>query len=65
MNKSKIKIKQEISELLKYVEQQSKPTHCLLCGKKCSSFCNSHVVPQFILKEIAESGMVYYGQFFA
>ena len=62
MNKSKIKIKQEISELLKYVEQQSKPTHCLLCGKKCSSFCNSHVVPQFILKEIAESGMVYYGQ---
>ena len=27
-----------------------------------NSFCNSHVVPQFILKEIADVGMVYYGQ---
>lgn len=62
MNKSKIKAKQEISKLYKYVEQLSKPTHCLLCGRRSSSFCNSHVVPQFILKEITEMGMVYYGQ---
>ena len=62
MNKSKIQFKQKLSELQKYVEQLSKPTYCVTCGKKMTSFCNSHVVPQFILKEIAECGMIYYGQ---
>ena len=34
MDKTTIEIKQKISELQKYVEQLSKPTRCLLCGKK-------------------------------
>lgn len=62
MKKTKIEFKQRWSELQKHVEQISKPTRCLLCGKKQTSFCNSHVVPQFILKQIAEYGMLYYGQ---
>ena len=37
------------SDLFHKVEEDMKPSHCLLCGKKSTSFCNSHVVPQFIL----------------
>lgn len=50
------------SDLFHKVEEDMKPSHCLLCGKKSTSFCNSHVVPQFILKEIAENGELFYGQ---
>lgn len=39
----------------------SRVNECLLCGKKMSSACNSHVVPQFILKNIAENGEIAYG----
>ncbi len=57
-----IKEKQMISELNKAVEYLSKPTYCLLCGKKETSFCNSHIVPRFILKQITKDGKVSYGQ---
>ncbi len=43
------------------VKKASKADTCCLCGKKISSPCNSHVVPQFILKNIAENGKVSYG----
>lgn len=62
MNKFKIELKKGWSEFWHQVEQNSQPEHCLLCGKKMSSPCNSHVVPQFVLKRIAEKGMVCYGQ---
>ncbi len=57
-----IELKKEITGLLKRAEQNARPDHCLLCGKKDVSFCNSHIVPQFILKGIADRGMVCYGQ---
>ncbi len=46
------------------IDRFSKVDHCLLCGKKMSSACNSHVVPQFILRGIAENGQVSYGYVF-
>ena len=49
------------SEFLKGVHASAKQDHCVLCGKRIDSACNSHVVPQFILKEIAEEGRVSYG----
>ena len=60
--KIKLESKKEWSEFCHQVEQNSQPEHCLLCGEKMTSPCNSHVVPQFILKRIAEKGMVCYGQ---
>ena len=36
--------------------------NCCLCGKKTTSLCNSHDVPQFILEEIAENGAVSYAK---
>lgn len=61
-SKREIRNKKLTSDLLHKIEEDMKPSHCLLCGKKSTSFCNSHVVPQFILKEIAENGELYYGQ---
>lgn len=52
------------SEFLKGVHASAKQDHCVLCGKRIDSACNSHVVPKFILKEIAEDGMVSYGHIF-
>lgn len=31
---------------------------CFLCNKECSSFCNSHSIPEFTLRYIAEKGKV-------
>ena len=50
------------SELFKKVERDSKLDYCLLCGKKMNSFCNSHVVPKFVLKYMTDNGMISYGQ---
>lgn len=61
-SKSHIRLKKEVSQLLNHVEQSSKPNHCIICGKKNVTICNSHIVPQFILKRIADEGMVCYGQ---
>ena len=51
-----------LSELFKKVDQNSKLEYCLLCGKKINSFCNSHVVPRFVLKYMTDNGMISYGQ---
>lgn len=37
-------------------EQKAKPENCMLCGKKTVSFCNSHSIPQFCLKNITTDG---------
>lgn len=44
-----IRNKKLASDLFNKVEEDMKPSHCLLCGKKSTSFCYYHVVPQFIL----------------
>lgn len=36
-----------------------KEDRCFICGKKCSSFCDSHSIPKFVLKSISDSGFVY------
>lgn len=38
----------------------AKLTKCYYCGKQCDSFCNSHTVPEFCLKNIDEKGKVFY-----
>ena len=56
----RFRIKQE-SKLIREANKLAKARECLLCGHKMTSPCNSHVVPQFILRGIAENGKVAYG----
>ncbi len=37
-------------------EKEAKPGACVLCGADNPSFCNSHTIPQFCLREIAVNG---------
>ena len=62
MKNKKIELKKDFAELFKAVEEASKPDHCLLCGKKNIPICYSHIVPQFVLRGIADKGMICYGQ---
>lgn len=38
--------------------KKAKPAVCIICGKPQTSFCNSHSVPQMVLKSIADDGIV-------
>lgn len=42
--------------------RKNKFDECLLCGKESNSFCYSHSVPQFVLKNIAEEGKLIQGR---
>ena len=53
--------KREASEFFGALNKYSRVDHCVLCDRKMTSPCNSHVVPQFILKNISEDGKVSYG----
>ena len=54
----KVQYKKKFNEMKREVESKAKEKYCLVCKKRCSSFCNSHTVPQFILKSIEEKGYV-------
>lgn len=54
-----IKISKEFSKIRKEANEYTKGTNCTLCGKECSSFCNSHTIPRFVIKNISENGKVY------
>lgn len=47
------------SEIKKRSLADCKPNYCLLCGKT-NCFCNSHSIPEFILRNISTNGKVYY-----
>lgn len=55
-----IKVKKEINDLLRKIQEESKPETCIVCGKKQTSFCNSHSVPKMVIKNITENGRLYH-----
>lgn len=55
---NEIQNKIKFNKIKRDIEAKAKGEHCLICKKKCSSFCNSHTVPQFILKNIEENGYI-------
>lgn len=57
--KNKKSVNIGIRELSKEAKRRAKRNECFICQKQCSSFCNSHTVPQFCLKRIAINGHVY------
>ncbi len=60
MNKNKIEYKKQFGKLLAKSRRDSKLSECYYCGSPCSSFCNSHSIPAFCLKNIAVNGDVFY-----
>ncbi len=53
-----IESNQKIAKIHSLARERAKSGHCLLCNKPCSSFCNSHSVPQFSLRPIADNGIL-------
>jgi len=53
------RFKKFYSQIKKHARESAKRNMCLLCGKKCTSFCKSHTVPQFALKNIASNGNLF------
>lgn len=59
MDLRKIDFNKLLSQLSGKSRRDSKPSHCLYCGKETSQFCNSHSVPASFLRNIAVDGKVY------
>lgn len=54
-----IDINKKMNKIKKEANQYTKGTKCVLCGKECTSFCNSHTIPRFVIKNISRDGKVY------
>lgn len=50
--------KRTINDLVSEGRAAAKGTSCYYCGKSTSSFCNSHSIPAFCLRNIATNGQV-------
>src|SRR5690606_32710592 len=59
MNEEKVEFRKKQGILLYESRQDAKNKDCFYCGEKQSSFCNSHSIPEFILRNIAVNGKVY------
>lgn len=57
-NIDKVELRKMSQKYMRQAQSEAKSDHCLLCGKPTTSFCNSHSVPKFALKSIAENGEV-------
>lgn len=56
----KIEYNKRMGKLLGKSRQQAKKSECFYCGRPCNSFCNSHSVPSFCLRNIADNGELFY-----
>ncbi|MBY0117834.1 hypothetical protein [Paenibacillus xylanexedens] len=59
-DKKKIEFNKRVGNLQKVSRAEAKNAQCFICGKECSSFCNSHSVPQFLLENISVAGKFYH-----
>lgn len=51
-----IEARKKYSKLISLSRRQAKKGQCLWCGKEITRFCNSHSVPQFVLRNINVDG---------
>lgn len=58
--RNKIEYNKRMSSVRSTARKRAKQQVCYICEKPCSSFCNSHSVPQFCLRRIATDGKVYF-----
>ncbi|MTI47664.1 MAG: hypothetical protein FH761_07465 [Firmicutes bacterium] len=59
MNENKIEFRKRMGKLFSKSRRDAKSGKCYYCGKECSSYCNSHSIPAFCLRNIAVEGEVY------
>ncbi len=55
-----IEIKTKLNRIISQSRRRSKRDKCFYCNEEKTSFCNSHSVPAFCLKNIADNGSLYY-----
>ena len=55
---NKISINKQVSKFWTEARENTKQKTCYLCGKPCTSFCNSHSIPQFTLNNITDDGLL-------
>jgi len=48
---------EELSKIVRDYSKQATGGKCYICKEECSSFCNSHSVPQFVLENISKNGL--------
>lgn len=65
MDKNQIELKRFAESFFNEAKRNAKPDCCFLCGRAMESFCNSHTVPQFVLKNITVDGKAYNGFHFS
>ena len=53
-----IPYRKQINDRMREAQRKVKPEKCILCGKPQNGYCNSHSVPQMILRNIAQDGKV-------
>lgn len=59
-NEKIIELRKEYSRIISKSKQQAKKKECLWCGKKITRFCNSHSIPQCVLRNIDLDGKLDY-----
>lgn len=55
-----IEARKRFSKIINQSKQQAKRNECVWCGKKITRFCNSHSLPQCILRNIDTDGKINY-----
>ena len=58
MDENIIAARKQFSRLMNNSKQQAKKSECLWCGEKITRFCNSHSLPQCILRNIDTDGKI-------
>lgn len=53
MNKKQIEMRIRNDKFIKEACKDNKIIRCPLCGKKMSCLCNSHSIPEFVLRNIS------------
>lgn len=53
-----IELNKNMSKVMAEIEKNTKPEFCYICGKKVTSFCNSHTIPRYCLDSIGENGLL-------
>ena len=53
-----ISVNKQMNRINQKSREEAKRGTCYICNKACSSFCRSHSIPEFVLRNIAENSEV-------
>lgn len=58
-NRRSTESKKSLNDFLSLCRRETKVDRCYYCNTPATQLCNSHSIPQFVLRKIAENGMLY------